>query len=174
MRVLTLYVHVTKSLYDIKYEQNPNQTAVNKVLWLKARHRMTPCDVYAFLSILLFILVALSFENDHQEAVNIRENQVMPIYRERLGDHPFTATILNNLSNNYRDLEEFDAAEDYAEQALVIRRELLADHRDTTKSLFDLGMALKANKKFREAKDFLEKCKAMQEKVVNDSTLEEK
>ncbi|XP_015775956.1 PREDICTED: uncharacterized protein LOC107354065 isoform X4 [Acropora digitifera] len=117
--------------------------------------------------------VALSFENRHREAVNIRESEVMPIYRERLGDHPFTATILNNLSNNHRDLGEFGAAEEYAEQALRIRRELLADHRDTAKSLFDLGVALKANKKFKEAKDLLEECKTMQEKVVNDSTFEE-
>ena len=106
--------------------------------------------------------------------MNIRVNKVMPIYRERLGDHPFTATILNNLSNNHRDLEEFVAAEQYAKEALRIRRDLLADHRDTVKSLFDLGMALKANGKFREAKEFLEQCKTMQEKVVNDKTLEEK
>ncbi|XP_074633020.1 uncharacterized protein LOC141891883 [Acropora palmata] len=118
--------------------------------------------------------VALSFENHHREAVNIRRNQVMPIYRERLGDHPFTATILNNMSNNHRDLGEFRAAEQYAKQALDIRRKLLADHRDTIKSLFDLGMALKANRKFKEARDFLEECKAMQEKVVNDETLEQK
>ena len=98
----------------------------------------------------------------------------MPIYRERLGDHPFTATILNNLSNNHRDLGEFGAAEEYAKQALHIRRELLADHRDTTKSLFDLGVALKANANFRGAKDLLEQCKTMQEKVVNDCTFEEK
>ncbi|XP_074629775.1 uncharacterized protein LOC141887475 isoform X3 [Acropora palmata] len=58
--------------------------------------------------------VALSFENHHREALNIRESQVMPIYRERLVDHPFTATILNNLSNNHRDLGEFDHAENYA------------------------------------------------------------
>ena len=127
-----------------------------------------------FFNVLLFILVALSFENDHRGAVNIRENQVMPIYRERLGDHPFTATILNNLSNNHRDLGEFDHAEDYAKQALYIRRKLLADHRDTVQSLFDLGTALKANGKFKEAKDFLEQCKTMQEKLENDKTLEEK
>ena len=106
--------------------------------------------------------------------MNIRKIQVMSIYRKRLGDHPFTATILNNLSNNHRDLGEFDHAEDYAKQALDIRRKLLADHKDIVKSLFDLGMALKANGKFREAKDFLEQCKTMQEKVVNDETLEEK
>ena len=98
----------------------------------------------------------------------------MPIYRERLGKHPFTATILNNMSNNHRDLGEFKAAEQYAKQALDIRCELLTDHRDTIKSLFDLGMALKANRKFKEARNFLEQCKTMQEKVVNDETLEQK
>ena len=106
--------------------------------------------------------------------MNITKNQVMLIYGERLGNHPFTATILNNLSNNHRDLGEFEAAEQYAKEALRIRRELLADHRDTVKSLFDLGMALKANGKFGEAKDFLEQCKTMQRKVVNDKTLEKK
>ena len=106
--------------------------------------------------------------------MNIRESEVMPIYRERLGDHPFTATILNNMSNNHRDLGEFETAEEYAQKALDIRRELLADHRDTIKSLFDLGVALKANKKFREAKHLLEECKTMHEKVVDDTTLEKK
>ena len=124
---------------------------------------MTPYDAYVFFlkSSLLFALVVLSFENHHREAVNMRKNQVMPIYRERLGNHPFTSTNLNNLSNNHRDLGKFDHAEDYAKQALDIRRELLADHRGTVKFLFDLGMALKANGKFREAKDFLEQCKTM-------------
>ena len=133
---------------------------------------MIPCDV--LFNQFPFFLVALSFENRHQEAVDTRKNKVMEIYRERLDHHPFTATILNHLSNDHRDLKQFKAAEQYAKEALDIRRELLADHRDTIKSLFDLGMALKANKKFREAKDLLEQCKTMQEKVVNDCTLEEK
>ena len=98
----------------------------------------------------------------------------MPIFEERLGNHPFTATVLNNLSNNHRDLREFEAAEKYAERALVIRSELLADHRETARSLFDLGVALKANRKFREAKDVLEQCKTMLEKVEIDNTLKEK
>ena len=123
---------------------------------------------------LFFSLVALSFEQDHREAVNIRKNQVMRIYTERLGDHPFTATILNNLSNNHRDVREFDHAENYARQALDIRLELLGGHRDTIKSLFDLGMALKENRKLREAKGLLELCKTMQEKVETDKALVKK
>ena len=129
---------------------------------------MAPCDAYILSNQFPNFVVALSFENDHREAVKIRKNQVMPIYTERLGDHPFTATILNHLSNDHGDLGEFEAAEDYAKQALDIRRELLADHRDTIKSLFDLGVALKANGKFKEGRDFLKQCNTMQEKVVND------
>ena len=135
---------------------------------------MAPCSAYVLVNQFPFFLVALSFENRHQEAVDIRKDKVMPIYRERLDYHPFTATILNHLSNDHRDLKQFETAEEYAKEALRIRRELLADHRDTTKSLFDLGVALKANKKFREAKDLLEQCKTMQEKVVNNCTIEKK
>ena len=109
---------------------------------------MAPCDAYVLFNQFPFVLVALSSENHRREAVNIRKNKVMPIYRERLGDHPFTATILNHLFNDYRDLKQFEAAEKYAKTALRIRRELLADHRDTTKSLFDLGQKVQRSKGF--------------------------
>ena len=115
--------------------------------------------------------MALSLENHHEQAVEIRENDVLPIYRERLGDHPFTATILNNLSNNYRDLREIEPAERYVEEALKIRLKLLGVHRDTAKSLFDLGMVLKEKRKFQEAKTYLEKCKEMQEEVADDDSI---
>ena len=116
-------------------------------------------------------LVALSLENHHEQAVEIRQNDVLPIYRERLGDHPFTATILNNLSNNYRDLGEIEAAEQYVREALEIRLKLLGVHRDTAKSLFDLGMVLKEKRKFQEAQTCLERCKEMQEGVADDDSI---
>ncbi|XP_068739696.1 uncharacterized protein [Montipora capricornis] len=115
--------------------------------------------------------VALSLENHHEQAVEIRENDVLPIYRERLGDHPFTATILNNLSNNYRDLGKIEAAEQYVREALEIRLKLLGVHRDTAKSLFDLGMVLKEKRDFQQAKTYLKRCKEMQEKLANDDTI---
>ncbi|XP_068689651.1 uncharacterized protein [Montipora foliosa] len=112
--------------------------------------------------------VALSLESDHGQAVKIRRDEVLPIYRERLGDHPFTATILNNLSNNHRDLREIEAAERYVREALEIRLNLLDVHIDTCKSLFDLAMVLKEKGEFQEAETYLEICKAMQEKVADD------
>ena len=113
--------------------------------------------------------MALSLEEDHRQAIKIREEQTLPIYRERLGDHPFTATILNNLSNNFHALGESESAKQYSQKALKIRRELLKDHKDTAKSLFDLGMVLKERKEFKEAKANLEQCMDMQVKVLEDN-----
>ena len=112
--------------------------------------------------------MALSLEGNHRKAVTIRQKQVLPIYRERLGDHPFTATILNNLSNNYHALKEFGNAQLYAEEALKIRRELLNDHMDTAKSLFDLGMVHKEKNELKKAEEYLEQCKEMQATVQDD------
>ena len=112
--------------------------------------------------------MALSLEGNHPKAVQIRIEQVLPIYRKRLGDHPFTATILNNLSNNFHALGEFENAQQYAEKALKIRLKLLNDHMDTAKSLFDLGMVHKKKNELKKAKDYLKKCKEMQETVQDD------
>ena len=112
--------------------------------------------------------MALSLEGNHHQAVKIRIEQVLPIYRERLGDHPFTATILNNLSNNFHALEQFDNAQQYAGEALKIRLVLLNDHMDTAKSLFDLGMVHKEKNEWEKAKNYLQRCKRMQETVLDD------
>ena len=62
--------------------------------------------------------LALSLEGNHEEAIKVREGETLEIYRKHLGDrHPFTATMLNNLSNNYSALgegrEEFKDAKAY-------------------------------------------------------------
>ena len=113
--------------------------------------------------------MAQSLEGEHQEAIKVREQRTLPIYREQLGEHPFTATILNNLSNNYYALGEYENAKRYSEEALKMRLDLLKDHRDTAKSLFDLGMVHKERQEFQEAKDCLEMSKEMQMKVLDDN-----
>ncbi|KAL9986236.1 hypothetical protein ACROYT_G000347 [Oculina patagonica] len=118
------------------------------------------------------LAVALSLDQEHRQAIEVREQQTIPIYREKLGNHPFTATILNNLSNNYYALGEYDSAKQYSEEALKIRRELLKDHYDTAKSLFDLGMVHKKKKEFREAKLYLEDCASMQKVLQNDDIMD--
>lgn len=117
------------------------------------------------------LAVALSLEGNHEESIKVREKETLEIYRKHLGDrHPFTATILNNLSNNYSALGENDIAKKYSEEALKIRRELLKDHYDTAKSLFDLGMVYKKKEEFKDAKACLEECQKMQ-RVLDDPTM---
>ncbi|PFX11669.1 uncharacterized protein LOC111319393 [Stylophora pistillata] len=113
--------------------------------------------------------VILSLEKEHRQAIEVREKQTLPIYKTRLGDHPFRATILNSLSNNYHALGEYDNAKKYAKQALDIRKELLKDHRDTAKSLFDLGKAHKMTEEFEQARYYLKECEAMQKKILDES-----
>ena len=103
--------------------------------------------------------MALSLEEDHRQ----------PIYNEKLGEHPFTATIYNNLSNNFFALGEFDQAKPYSEIALEIRHKLLNEQMDTAKSLFDLGMVHKERGDFQQAITYLEQSKNMQEKVLEDN-----
>ena len=113
--------------------------------------------------------MALSLEEDHQEAIAFREGRTLPIYVEKLGDHPFTATILNNLSNNYYALGQYDKAKEYSNKALRMRQELLHDHRDTAKSLFDLGMVHKERGELQEAKECLERSQTIQKMVLDDN-----
>ena len=114
------------------------------------------------------LLVILSLEENHEQAIKVREEQTLPIYEKTLGDHPFTATILNSLSNNYYALGKYNVAEQYSKEALKIRLELLKDHRDTAKSLFDLAMVHKMKEEFKPAEEYLERCEAMQKKILDD------
>ena len=114
-------------------------------------------------------VVALSLEGYHQEAIAVREGRTLPIYMEQLGDHPFTATILNNLSNNHYALGQYDKANRYSYKAYRIRLQLLQDHRDTAKSLFDLGMVLKKRGILQKAIKCFERSQAIQERVLDDN-----
>ena len=113
--------------------------------------------------------MALSFDGYHLEAIAVREGRTLPIYREQLGDHPFTATILNNLSNNHYALGQYDEANQYSNKALRMRQELLQDHRDTAKSLFDLGMVHKERGKLQKAIKCFEKSQTIQERLLDDN-----
>ena len=113
-------------------------------------------------------VVILSLKGNHEQAIKVRERETLPIYRRTLGKHPFTATILNSLSNNYFAQGKYNTAELYSKDALEIRLELLKDHRDTAKSLFDLAMVHKMKEEFEPAKRCLERCEAMQKKILDE------
>ena len=127
------------------------------------------------------VLVVLSVEAAHhqkqhqheranalfREAVEVRTLKTLPIYREKLGDHPFTATILNNLSKNYRALKEFEDAKKCSKEALKIRQNFLREHTETALSLFEVALVLKETNELKAAKTTFEDCLAMQEKVLD-------
>ncbi|XP_022800893.1 uncharacterized protein LOC111338616 [Stylophora pistillata] len=112
--------------------------------------------------------VILSLEGDHQLAIEVRK-QTLEIYMEKLGEHPFTATILNSLSSNYCALGKYNDAERCSKEALEIRQKQLKNHRDTAKSLFDLGMIHKMKEEFERARIYLEKCEDMQKKILDEN-----
>ena len=128
------------------------------------------------------VVVVLSLESAHyqrqleqerasallQKAVQCRTHKTLEIYRVELGDHPFTATILNNLSKNYRSLGMFEDAKKCSEEGLKIRREFLGEHMETALSLYEVALVLKENNELQAAKTNLEQCLAMQEKVLDE------
>ena len=103
-----------------------------------------------------------------QNAVEYRTRKTLQIYRVKLGDHPFTATILNNLSKNYRSLGMFEDAKKCSEEGLKIRREFLGEHMETALSLYEVALVLKESNELQAAKTNLEQCLAMQEKVLDE------
>ena len=128
------------------------------------------------------VLVVLSLESAHyqrqrrqeranallQKAVECRTRETLQIYRAKLGDHPFTATILNNLSKNYRSLGMFEDAKKCSEEGLKIRREFLGEHLETALSLYEVALVLKESNELQAAKTNLQQCLAMQEKVLDE------
>ena len=128
------------------------------------------------------VVVVLSLESAHyqrqleqerasallQKAVQCRTHKTLEIYRVELGDHPFTATILNNLSKNYRALGKFQDAKRCSQEGLKIRSEFLGEHMETALSLYEVALVLKENNELQAAKTNLEQCLAMQEKVLDE------
>ena len=103
-----------------------------------------------------------------QKAVEYRTRKTLQTYRVKLGDHPFTATILNNLSKNYRALGKFQDAQRCSQEGLKIRSEFLGEHMETALSLYEVALVLKENNELQAAKTKLEQCLAMQEKVLDE------
>lgn len=103
-----------------------------------------------------------------RKAVEFRTRETLPIYREKLGDHPFTATILNNLSKNYRALKKFKEAKKCSKEALKIRWDFLREHMETALSLFEVAMVLKETNELQAARTNFEQCLAMQKKVLDE------
>ena len=61
------------------------------------------------------------------------------MYLEFLGDHPFTATLMDDLGTSYQALENYGSAIKFLRKALHIRKHSLGNHQVTVRSFYDFG-----------------------------------
>ena len=98
------------------------------------------------------------------------------MYKDELGDHPWTASILQYIGSSYRCLSQSeyadsgiaDEAEMYSREALELRIKLLGEHQGTARSHVDLSDILIVKKDFKSAMEQLEKAIEIQEKVLGE------
>ena len=104
--------------------------------------------------------------------MEIWKTETLPIYYEYLGDHPWTASILQHIAFAYRELAienpatYAEQAEGYTEAALLLRERLLGVHQDTARSHFHLSLVYIMQERLDSALTELEKALEIQEDVV--------
>ncbi|KAJ7326138.1 hypothetical protein OS493_027989 [Desmophyllum pertusum] len=110
---------------------------------------------------------------DHQTAIDIWLMNTLPVYKQELGDHPWTASILHYIGDSYKALAIGNSEHGYAEQAemyfreaLELRRRLLGVHQDTARSHVFLSDVLVIRGEFKSALEELEKALEIQKDVL--------
>ena len=113
---------------------------------------------------------------DHRQAIHIWKTETLPVYKDELGDHPWTASILRYIASSYRCLAKSesadsgmaDVAEMYSREALQLRIKLLREHQDTARSHVDLSDVLIIKKDFKSAMEQLQKAMKIQKDVLGE------
>ena len=98
------------------------------------------------------------------------------MYKDELGDHPWTASLLRYIAVSYRCLANSesadsgiaDEAEMYSKEALEMRFRLLGEHQDTARSYVDLSDILIFKQDFKSATEQLEEAIEIQKKVLGE------
>ena len=110
---------------------------------------------------------------DHQEAIDIWKENTLPVYKEQLGDHPWTASILSYIADSYKALAVgisergyIDQAEMYSREAHGLRERLLGHHQDTARSCVQVSDVLVLQGQFDEALEELNKAFEIQKDVL--------
>ena len=122
------------------------------------------------------VLDAHRESGDHEQAINIWKTETLPVYKDVLGDHPWTASILQYIAGSYRCLAQsesadsgaVDQAERYSREALELRIKLLGEHQDTARSHVDLSDIFDIKKDFKSAMEQLEKAIEIQKEVLGE------
>ena len=111
--------------------------------------------------------------DDHQKAIDIWKENTLPVYKEQLGDHPWTASILSYIADSYKALAAgssergiIDQAEMYYRKAQGLRERLLGHHQDTARSCVQLSDVLVLQGQFDEAWEELDKAFEIQKDIL--------
>ena len=119
------------------------------------------------------MLVSYRLSGDHQKAIAIWKENTLPVYKEQLGDHPWTASILSYIADSYKALAAgssergiIEKAEMYFREAQGLRKRLLGHHLDTARSCFQLSDVLILQGKFNEALKELNKAFVIQKDIL--------
>ena len=112
---------------------------------------------------------------DHPKAIDIWKEKTLPVYEDQLGEHPWTASILQYMADSYKALaiatsepENVKLAIECSREALGLRIKLLGVHEDTARSHVDLSDLLVIKKAFKEALTELEKALEIQKDVLGE------
>ena len=110
---------------------------------------------------------------DHQKAIDIWNENTLPVYKEQLGDHPWTASILFYIADSYKALAAgssergfINQAEMYSREAHGLRKRLLGHHQDTARSYVQLSDVLVLQGQFDEAWEELDKTFVIQNDIL--------
>ena len=108
--------------------------------------------------------------DDHQKAIEIWEKKTLTVYRDTLGDHPWTATILTLIARSCKALagEKIGRAVEISGEALFLRKKLLGVHRDTARSHVLLSDALCLQNNFESALEELKHALKIQKEVLGE------
>ena len=119
------------------------------------------------------LLVSYQLCDDHQKAIDIWKENTLPVYKEQLGDHPWTASILSYIADSYKALAAgssergiIDQAEMYYREAQGLRERLLGHHQDTARSCVQLSDVLVLQGQFDEAWEELDKAFEIQKDIL--------
>ena len=110
---------------------------------------------------------------DHQKAIDIWNENTLPVYKEQLGDHPWTTSILFYIADSYKALAAgssergyINQAEMYSREAHGLRKRLLGHHQDTARSCVQLSDVLVLQGQFDEAWEELDKAFVIQNDIL--------
>ncbi|KAJ7388574.1 hypothetical protein OS493_036802 [Desmophyllum pertusum] len=111
--------------------------------------------------------LAMFTSGKYRAAVNIWQNICLVRYRELLGTHPFTASLLHYIGDAYQKLDDPRRAVAFKKESLAMRKFLLGDdHLDTARAYYGVGCALGALGSTEDALENLNRAREVQVRFI--------